>query len=172
MNDRSISLNELLDLYWGKKISKGTLVRTFENIFFNKEYVLLYCDVDYCCILERKQIKNLKEDKKAPIRSVKKTEQFVLSKIMIDCMFLTTKIILSENRKPRIDTEIFDFSSKHEKFWFSQIKNFENLLQESMKFETRLIDGTFLDLKEIEDSKLVTPENNKLLKRFIKLEID
>jgi len=172
MNDKQISLAELFDLYWSKKISKATIMRTLENIFFEQEYILLYCDSDYLCVLKKEQISKLEEDKNAPLKTLKNTEQFDLSKILINKMFLTTKLILSEYRKPKIDTQIYDFSSKHKTFWFSQIKNFENLLEDTMKFETRLIDGLFFDLKETNESKLVIPKNNKKLKRFMKLEID
>lgn len=174
MNDKMISISELLDLYYANKVSKGTLMRSVENIYGeNQEYILLYCDVDFCAFLKEEQLNDLKLDPNSDEKSLIKIEQKNIFRKKTDKIELVTKILLSKTRKPKIDTQIYDFSGKKTKtFWFSQIKNFEKYLIESTEIEIRQIDGLLLDLKENPNQVLITKDKPKLLKRFIYLEMD
>lgn len=177
MNEVYISLSELLDLYYTDEISKGLLKKTILAFCERTdEKHLFYADTNFYSLITKKSLVNLSKDLHVADKFISKykTEQMILFREFINGMEFVTKLILTNGRKPVIDTLIFiiDKKKKVKSFWFSQMKNFEQYLSESDEVSLRIMDVPMIDLEETPKKVLIIKEDNKILKRFKNLDID
>lgn len=180
MNNENISISELIEEYYRGKITKGTLLRTLENCY-GPEYdsFLVYSDSNYSARVTFDKILRTKKDVYKPEKVIKHnmSKTYLLRKLISNKkreLEVTVVLFIGKKGEVKIDTQIFESSGlKVKSYWFSQIEDFEDTLEESDNLVLRKIDGMILDLKETRNEALIiTPTKQPLLKRFRKIEMD
>jgi len=181
MNEEYISLSKLLDEFYRRKITKGTLLRSLENYYsLNSNLVITYADSNYYACYDINKLPLTKKDIYKPDKTIKNnTQKIYLVRKNIYGKKRTIEFVISlfitKENIAKIDTQIFE--SKNGKilsYWFSQIEDFEDTLQESEDLILRKIDGMIIDVKEVRNEQLIltSSEKPKILKRFKNLDID
>lgn len=181
MNDENISISELIEEYYRGKITKGTILRTLENCY-SSEYdsFLVYADSNYSARADINQILKTKRDVYKPEKSkmLNMSKTYLLRKTISNKkrdLEITVILFIGKKGEVKIDTQIFEAKgNKFSSYWFSQIEDFEDTLEESDNLIVRKIDGMILDVKETRNEALVLTSSTKqpILKRFRKLEMD
>lgn len=182
MNDENISISELIEEYYRGKITKGTILRTLENCY-SSEYdsFLVYADSNYSARVDIDQILKTKRDIYKPEKSkhsISMNKTYLLRKIISNKkrdLEITVVLFIGKKGEIKIDTQIFEAKgNKFSSYWFSQIEDFEDILEESDNLVVRKIDGMILDIKDTRNEALVLTSSTKqpILKRFRKIEMD
>lgn len=180
MNNENISISELIEEYYRGKITKGTLLRTLENCY-GSEYTsfLVYSDSNYSARMTLEEILKTKKDIYRSEKTIKpNTNKICLFRKVISNkkreIEITVILFIGKNGEVKIDTQIFESNGlKVKSYWFSQIIDFEDRLEESDNLIIRKIDGMFLDVNDIRNEKLIlTSSKQPILKRFSKIEMD
>lgn len=181
MNDENISISELIDSYYMGKLSKATVLRTLENCYsINYDSFLVYADSNYSARSSASKLLKTKKDIYKPDKFIKNNA----NKIYLFRKFISGKkrkieitiiLFIMKTGELKIDTQIFEQKeNKIKTYWFSQIENFEDYLEESDNLIVRKIDGMILDIKEVRNEAPIFTSTAKpiILKRFRHLEMD
>lgn len=181
MNEENVSIAELIDEYYRGKVTKGTLLRTLENCFDSKyDSFLVYADSNYSARVDIDHILKTKKDIYKPDKFIKNntTKTYLFRKTIKSKkrdLEITVVLFIGKKGEVKVDTQIFEsVGLKVKSYWFSQIENFEDILEESDNLIVRKIDGMILDVKETRIEALVLTSSTKqpILKRFRNLEMD
>lgn len=177
MNEEYVSLSELFDEFSRRKLTKGTLLRTLEN-YISAGNILVYADANYCSLVKINGFLEAKKDiYKAEKLILPRTERIYLFRKNLTnnkkTLEIVTSLFITRQTIAKIDTQIFDNNhGKIKSFWFSQIQDFEEYLEESGDVKLRKIDGMLLDVKTERNENLNISQPQKKLKRFANLDFD